>query len=51
MSAIRVDMRTVAISDSLTLTCPSEWFLGKAHANFHFAPKHKSNSYEIEAEG
>ncbi|QIW96989.1 hypothetical protein AMS68_002507 [Peltaster fructicola] len=29
----------------------SEMFLGKAHANFRFEPKHKSNSYEIEAEG
>jgi len=26
-------------------------FLGKAHDNFKFQPKHKSNSYEIEAEG
>jgi tRNA-dihydrouridine synthase 3 len=29
----------------------SEMFLGPAHADFKFQPKHKSNSYEIEAEG
>ncbi|KAI0473778.1 hypothetical protein GGR56DRAFT_648948 [Xylariaceae sp. FL0804] len=29
----------------------SEMFLGPAHPNFTFQPKHKSNSYEIEAEG
>ncbi|KAL6713778.1 tRNA-dihydrouridine synthase 3 [Lecanora helva] len=29
----------------------SEMFLGPAHKDFNFAPKHKSNSYEIEAEG
>lgn len=29
----------------------SEMFLGKAHPDFVFQPKHKSNSYEIEAEG
>ncbi|KAA6414750.1 MAG: tRNA-dihydrouridine synthase 3 [Lasallia pustulata] len=29
----------------------SEMFLGPAHKDFRFAPKHKSNSYEIEAEG
>ena len=29
----------------------SEMFLGPAHKDFKFAPKHKSNSYEIEAEG
>ncbi|KAI9817140.1 MAG: tRNA-dihydrouridine synthase 3 [Pycnora praestabilis] len=29
----------------------SEMFLGPAHKDFSFAPKHKSNSYEIEAEG
>lgn len=31
--------------------CGSEMFLGPAHKDFRFAPKHKSNSYEIEAEG
>ncbi|KAL8738498.1 MAG: hypothetical protein Q9181_000709 [Wetmoreana brouardii] len=29
----------------------SEMFLGPAHRDFRFEPKHKSNSYEIEAEG
>jgi len=29
----------------------SEMFLGPAHEDFRFEPKHKSNSYEIEAEG
>ena len=29
----------------------SEMFLGPAHKDFKFAPKHKSNSFEIEAEG
>jgi tRNA-dihydrouridine synthase 3 len=29
----------------------SEMFLGPAHQNFKFEPKHKSNSYEIDAEG
>ncbi|RAR02814.1 trna-dihydrouridine synthase [Stemphylium lycopersici] len=29
----------------------SEMFLGPAHENFKFEPKHKSNAYEIEAEG
>ena len=29
----------------------SEMFLGPAHPNFKFEPKHKSNAYEIEAEG
>ncbi|PNS18478.1 hypothetical protein CAC42_6295 [Sphaceloma murrayae] len=29
----------------------SEMFLGPAHKDFQFQPKHKSNSYEIEAEG
>ncbi|RYC62164.1 hypothetical protein CHU98_g4016 [Xylaria longipes] len=29
----------------------SEMFLGPAHPNFTFQPKHKSNSYEIDAEG
>ena len=29
----------------------SEMFLGPAHKDFQFKPKHKSNSYEIEAEG
>jgi tRNA-dihydrouridine synthase 3 len=29
----------------------SEMFLGPAHPGFKFQPKHRSNSYEIEAEG
>ncbi|KAL9086617.1 MAG: hypothetical protein Q9165_007060 [Trypethelium subeluteriae] len=29
----------------------SEMFLGPAHKDFQFEPKHKSNSFEIEAEG
>ncbi|KAF2966460.1 hypothetical protein GQX73_g7080 [Xylaria multiplex] len=29
----------------------TEMFLGPAHPNFTFQPKHKSNSYEIDAEG
>lgn len=29
----------------------SEMFLGPAHKDFQFVPKHKSNAYEIEAEG
>ena len=34
----------------LLMMC-SEMFLGPAHKDFNFRPKHKSNSYEIEAEG
>jgi tRNA-dihydrouridine synthase 3 len=33
------------------LTLVSEMFLGKAPSTFKFEPKHKSNAYEIEAEG
>lgn len=33
------------------LTTCSEMYLGPAHKDFRFQPKHKSNSYEIEAEG
>jgi hypothetical protein len=29
----------------------SEMFLGPAHKDFRFEPKHKSNAYEIQAEG
>jgi hypothetical protein len=37
--------------DAEMLTGFSEMFLGPAHKDFKFQPKHKSNSYEIEAEG
>jgi len=33
------------------LIIDSEMFLGPAHPNFRFEPKHKSNSYDIDAEG
>lgn len=29
----------------------SEIFLGPAHPDFRFEPKHKSNSYDMEGEG
>jgi len=29
----------------------SEMFLGPAHKDFRFVPKHKSNAHEMEAEG
>lgn len=29
----------------------SEMFLGPAHKDFRFEPKHKSNAYEVQAEG
>ena len=38
-------------SDDGANMTPSEMFLGPAHKDFRFEPKHKSNSYEIEAEG
>lgn len=37
----------VCVADSFA----SEMFLGPAHPDFKFQPKHKSNSYEMEAEG
>lgn len=40
-----------SLPSNYSLTCRSEMFLGPAHKDFHFQPKHKSNSYEIEAEG
>lgn len=33
------------------LTFYSEMFLGPAAEGFKFEPKHKSNAYEVEAEG
>ncbi|EOD49663.1 putative trna-dihydrouridine synthase protein [Neofusicoccum parvum UCRNP2] len=48
----RDDMETLLASDNykdwITI---SEMFLGKAPETFKFTPKHKSNAYEIEAEG
>lgn len=35
----------------LTVVYYSEMFLGPAHKDFNFQPKHKSNSYDNEAEG
>lgn len=29
----------------------SDMFLGPAHENFRFEPKHKANAYEVVAEG
>ena len=46
---IRYVFRVVNIG--LRLILGSEMFLGPAHKDFRFQPKHKSNSYEIEAEG
>ncbi|CAG8953182.1 hypothetical protein HYFRA_00003382 [Hymenoscyphus fraxineus] len=48
----RNDMETLLASDNyLDWVKISEMYLGKAHKDFRFQPKHKSNSYEIEAEG
>ncbi|KAF2839425.1 tRNA-dihydrouridine(47) synthase [NAD(P)(+)] [Patellaria atrata CBS 101060] len=48
----RDDMETLMASDHYKDWIKiSEMFLGPAHPNFRFEPKHKSNSYEIEAEG
>jgi hypothetical protein len=51
----RLDQDQVRVPDHLGKRCtniiPSEMFLGPAHPNFKFEPKHKSNAYEIEAEG
>ncbi|CAD6505286.1 BgTH12-00778 [Blumeria graminis f. sp. triticale] len=48
----RNDLETLLASeDYLDWIKISEMFLGPAHKDFKFQPKHKSNSYEIEAEG
>ncbi|KAI1392872.1 FMN-linked oxidoreductase [Hypoxylon trugodes] len=48
----RNDLETLLASDHYKDWLKiSEMFLGPAHPSFKFQPKHKSNSYEIEAEG
>ncbi|KAJ9646335.1 tRNA-dihydrouridine synthase 3 [Coniosporium tulheliwenetii] len=48
----RDDLETLLASDNYRDWIKiSEMFLGPAHPDFKFEPKHKSNSYEIEAEG
>ncbi|KAI2471341.1 FMN-linked oxidoreductase [Annulohypoxylon bovei var. microspora] len=48
----RNDLETLLASDNYKDWLKiSEMFLGPAHPTFKFQPKHKSNSYEIEAEG
>jgi tRNA-dihydrouridine synthase 3 len=48
----RDDLETLmASSDHRDWLKIAEMFLGKAGEGFKFVPKHKSNSYEIEAEG
>lgn len=48
----RSDLETLLSSDNYKDWIKiSEMFLGPAHKDFRFEPKHKSNSYEIEAEG
>ncbi|POS82530.1 hypothetical protein EPUL_005859, partial [Erysiphe pulchra] len=47
----RDDMETLLSSDNFQDWIKiSEMFLGPVHKDFKFIPKHKSNSYEIEAE-
>ncbi|KAK2627503.1 hypothetical protein QTJ16_003469 [Diplocarpon rosae] len=48
----RDDMETLLASDNYVDWIKiSEMYLGPCHKDFRFQPKHKSNSYEIEAEG
>ncbi|KAL7620254.1 tRNA-dihydrouridine synthase 3 [Parahypoxylon ruwenzoriense] len=48
----RNDLETLLASDHYKDWIKiSEMFLGPAHPNFKFQPKHKSNSYDMEAEG
>ncbi|KUJ24249.1 tRNA-dihydrouridine(47) synthase [NAD(P)(+)] [Mollisia scopiformis] len=48
----RSDLETLLASDNyLDWIKISEMYLGPSHKDFKFQPKHKSNSYEIEAEG
>ncbi|KAL8322778.1 hypothetical protein RB597_008469 [Gaeumannomyces tritici] len=48
----RDDLETLMISDNYKDWIKiSEMFLGPAHEDFKFQPKHKSNSYDMEAEG
>ncbi|KAI9730152.1 MAG: tRNA-dihydrouridine synthase 3 [Claussenomyces sp. TS43310] len=48
----RNDLETLLSSDNYKDWIKiSEMFLGPAHKDFQFQPKHKSNSYEMEAEG
>ena len=48
----RNELETLLASDNyLDWIKISEIFLGPAHKDFNFQPKHKSNSYEVEAEG
>ncbi|KAJ9645646.1 tRNA-dihydrouridine synthase 3 [Knufia peltigerae] len=48
----RDELETLMASDNyLDWIKLSEMFLGPAHKDFQFVPKHKSNAYEMEAEG
>jgi tRNA-dihydrouridine synthase 3 len=48
----RDDMETMLASDHYGDWIKiSEMYLGRAERNFRFEPKHKSNSYELQAEG